>query len=122
MQCKKCNDYVVVSEDTKSVVCGLCNAVSIPWPKVVKQYRPTGRPPGWTFMKEFVDQDGTVYHKGVEQPKLKGTLKSTKVKPKRKFKRRTKEQILVDTYNEKKAKLKKALNKQKDFLNGKVKS
>ena len=31
-----------------------------------------------------IDKDGTVYHKGVEQPKLKGTLEPTKVKkPKR---------------------------------------
>ena len=32
------------------------------------------------FMNEFVDKDGTVYHKGKEQPKLKGTLPPTKVK------------------------------------------
>ena len=36
---------------------------------------------------EFVDKDGNVFHKGVEQPKLKGTLKPTKVKPKKKTKR-----------------------------------
>ena len=84
-------------------------------------YKPTGRPAGWHFMNEFVDGDGNVFHKGVEQPDLKGTLPPTKVKPvkKKKTKRRTKEQILLDRHNEKKAELKKAVQKQKDFLNHK---
>jgi len=71
-------------------------------------------------MAEFVDKDGTVYHKGKEVPKLKGTLKPTKIKPKKKKpakKRRTKEQILLDRHKEKKEALKKAVQKQKDFLN-----
>ena len=37
----------------------------------------SGRPAGWHFMSEFVDKDGNVFHKGVEQPELKGTLKPT---------------------------------------------
>ena len=82
-------------------------------------YVPTGRPAGWHWMKEFVDKDGNVFHRGKEMPKLKGTLKPTKVIPpkKRKTKRRTKEQMLVARHKEKKAELKKALQKQKDFLN-----
>ena len=82
-------------------------------------YTPTGRPAGWHWMKEFVDKDGTVYHLGKEQPKLKGTLPPTKVKPvKRKpTKRRSKEEILVERHNKKKEALKKAVKKQKDFLN-----
>lgn len=84
-------------------------------------YKPTGRPAGWHFMAEFVDKDGNVFHKGVEQPDLKGTLPPTKVKPvkKKKTKRRTKEQILIAREAEKKAALKKAVQKQKDFLNHK---
>ena len=39
---------------------------------------------------------------------------------KKKAKRRTKEQMLVDRHNEKKAALKKAVQKQKDFLNHKI--
>lgn len=84
-----------------------------------KSYKPTGRPAGWHFMNEFVDKDGTVYHKGVEQPKLKGTLKPTKVVAKKKTKRRTKEEILIAREADKKAALKKAVKKQKDFLNHK---
>ena len=84
-------------------------------------YKPTGRPAGWHWMAEFVDKDGNVFHKGKEQPKLKGTLPPTKVKPKKKpTKRRTKDEILVAKYNEKKAALKKAVKKQQDFLNQKV--
>ena len=51
----------------------------------------------WHWMGEFVDKDGNVFHKGKEQPKLKGTLPPTKVKPpKKKTKRRTKDEILVE--------------------------
>ena len=88
--------------------------------KMTPQRKKTGRPAGWHWMAEFVDKDGNVFHKGVEQPKLKGTLKPTKVKPpKKKVKRRTKDQILVAKYKEKQA-LKKAAKKQQDFLNHKI--
>ena len=80
----------------------------------------TGRPAGWHWMKEFVDKDGTVYHLGKEQPKLKGTLPPTKVVPKKKTKRRTQDEILLARQAEKKAALKKEFNKQKDFLNHKL--
>ena len=85
-------------------------------PKRVK----TGRPSGWHFMNEFVDKDGTVYHKGKEQPKLKGTRPITVVKPKKKTKRRSQEEILLAREAEKKAALKKEFKKQKDFLNHKL--
>ena len=65
------------------------------------RYKPTGRPAGWHWMAEFVDKDGNVFHKGKEQPKLKGTLPPTKVKPKKKTKRRSKDAILVEKYKEK---------------------
>ena len=77
----------------------------------------TGRPSGWHFMNEFVDKDGTVYHKGKEMPELKGTLPITIVKPKKKVKRRSQEEILLARDAEKKAALKKEFKKQKDFLN-----
>ena len=82
-------------------------------------YKPTGRPAGWHWMAEFVDKDGNVFHKGVEQPKLKGTLKPTKVKPKKKTKRRSRDEILVAKYKEKQ-KIKRAVKKQQDFLNHKT--
>ena len=85
-------------------------------PKRVK----TGRPAGWHWMAEFVDKDGTVYHRGKEQPKLKGTLSPTEVKPKKQTKRRSQEEILLAREAEKKAALKKEFKKQKDFLNHKL--
>ena len=76
----------------------------------------TGRPSGWHFMKEFVDKDGNVFHKGKEQPDLKGTLPPTKIKPKQKAKRRSKEEILLARHEKKKKVLKKAKKKLNDKI------
>ena len=80
----------------------------------------TGRPAGWHWMNEFVDKDGTVYHKGVEQPDLKMTRPVTLSKEKKKILRRTQEEILLAREAEKKAVLKKEFQKQKDLLNHKL--
>ena len=123
LECKKCGRWVDnVGEEAKTVMCSYCIMMLVGMPEESKStYKPTGRPAGWHFMKEFVDKEGNVFHKGVEQPKQKGTLKPTKVKPpKKKVKRRTKEQMLVARHKEKKAALKKAVKKQKDFLNHKI--
>jgi hypothetical protein len=122
LECKKCGRWVDnVGENAKTVICSYCVLGMVGMPEEKKSYTPTGRPPGWHFMSEFVDKDGNVFHKGKEIKKLKGTLPPTKVvsKPKKKIKRRSKEQILLDRHNEKKAALKKAVKKQKDFLNHK---
>ena len=122
MICHKCNRIVEnIGENVVKVTCSVCVLSLVGMPAEPKSaYKPTGRPAGWHFMNEFVDADGNVFHKGKEQPKLKGTLSPTKVKPpKKKTKRRTKEQILVAREAEKKAELKKAIKKQKDFLNHK---
>ena len=72
---------------------------------------------GWHWMNEFVDKDGNVFHKGKEQPKLKGTLPPTKVKPpKKKTKRRTKDEILVGSIKRKKRFLKRNYRNKKIFL------
>ena len=122
MACKDgCGTYEKVDELTVAVRCWKCVTTFIGFPKEKASYKPTGRPAGWHFMNEFVDADGNVFHLGKEQPKLKGTLPPTTIKPvtKKKTKRRTKEQILIDRQKEKKAALKKAIKKQKDFLNHK---
>tara|TARA_R100000008_G_C3540977_1_gene144734 strand:+ start:346 stop:786 length:441 start_codon:yes stop_codon:yes gene_type:complete len=122
MDCKITGEPVKnVSTDCKEVIGSraLTGLLHKKFPETEKPtYKPTGRPAGWHWMAEFVDKDGNVFHKGVEQPKLKGTLPPTKVKPKKKAtKRRTKEQILLDRNKKKKEALKKARQKQKDFLN-----
>ena len=118
MICKVCGRYEQVGDEATAVKCSNCVTRSIPLDKP-KGYVPTGRPPGWHWMKEFVDKDGTVYHLGKEQPKLKGTLPPTKVtvKPKKKTKRRSKQEILVARHKEKKEAIKRAVKKQQDFLN-----
>ena len=74
-------------------------------PKSYKK-KTTGRPAGWHFMNEFVDKDGNVFHKGVEQPDLKGTLKPTKVKPPKKRKKKSKTDRLLELAKKHKRKLK----------------
>lgn len=71
-----------------------------------KQRVSTGRPAGWHFMNEFVDKDGNVFHKGKEQPDLKGTLEPTIVKPRKKKKRLTADQKLFKKAAEHKKRLK----------------
>jgi hypothetical protein len=120
MDCKITGEPVAnVSTEIKSVIGSRAVQRMVGIPKEKSRPQPSGRPAGWHFMNEFVDKDGTVYHKGVEQPKLKGTLKPTKVVVKKKTKRRTKEEILIAREADKKAALKKAVKKQKDFLNHK---
>ena len=118
MDCKITGEPVAnVSTNAKSVIGSRAVMGMVGIPKEKPKKVSTGRPAGWHFMNEFVDKDGNVFHKGVEQPKLKGTLKPTKIVPKKKTKRRTKEEILLARDAEKKAALKKAVKKQKDFLN-----
>ena len=122
LPCSKCGRLVEnCGESAVKSTCSSCVLGMVGMPSEPKSaYKPTGRPAGWHFMNEFVDVDGNVFHKGKEQPKLKGTLPPTKVTPpKKKTKRRTQQQILLDRAKEKKAALKKAVQKQKDFLNHK---
>ena len=121
LPCKTCGRIVEnVGDEAFKVTCSMCVLGTVGFPEESKSaYKPTGRPAGWHWMKEFVDKDGTVYHLGKEQPKLKGTKKPTKVTPikKKPTKRRSKQDILVAREAEKRAELKKAHQKQKDFLN-----
>ena len=95
MQCKVCqSEYVQTGEDAVAVTCSICTqrlclshmSLEEMMPSLRKKVT-TGRPAGWHFMNEFVDKKGNVFHKGKEQPKLKGTLKPTKVKPPKKRKK-----------------------------------
>ena len=121
MDCKVTGEPVPnVSTEAVSVIGSRAVLGMVGMPKEKPKKVSTGRPAGWHFMNEFVDKDGNVFHKCVEQPKLKGTLPPTKVQPVKRKKRRSKEQILLDRQKEKKAALKKAVQKQKDFINHKI--
>ena len=120
MDCKITGEPVAnVSTEIKSVIGSRAVMGMVGLPKEKPKRVSSGRPAGWHFMNEFVDKDGRVFHKGKEQPDLKGTLPPTKIVPKKKTKRRTKEEILIARDKEKKAALRKAHKKQKDFLNHK---
>ena len=100
MICKVCqSEYLPVDENTAAITCSSCVIKKTLALKPMdeffgKQRVSTGRPAGWHFMNEFVDKDGNVFHKGKEQPKLKGTLKPTKVKPPKKRKKLTADEKL----------------------------
>ena len=120
LNCRKCSRLVTnCGEQATAVICSMCTMIAVGFPEEKKKPKPTGRPAGWHFMAEFVDKNGNVFHKGKEQKKLKGTLKPTKVAPpkKRQSKRKSKEEMLIARDKEKKAALKAAVKKQKDFIN-----
>ena len=120
MDCKVTGEPVRnVNTEAVSVIGSRAVMGMVGMPDEPKKRVSTGRPAGWHFMNEFVDKDGNVFHKGKEQKKLKGTLPPTKVQPVKRKKRRSKEEILLARNAEKKAALKKAVQKQKDFLNHK---
>ena len=119
MQCKHClSEYIQTSEDTVAVTCWKCVSIITTSQMSIEDFYPsmkkkaTGRPPGWHFMNEFVDKKGNVFHKGKEQPKLKGTLSPTKVKPRKKKKKLTADEKLYKELNKWK-KRKKARKKNK---------
>ena len=106
MQCKHClSEYVSVSENIVAVTCSTCVTRITTSQMTLEDFFPsmkikkTGRPAGWHFMREFVDKKGNVFHKGKEQPELKGTLKPTKVKPRKKKKKLTADEKLQRDLN-----------------------
>ena len=119
MKCQNGCCYINVADNTVAVRCSkeVNYVIAQMFPeKPKKKKREWSRPAGWHWMNEFVDKDGTVYHKGEEQHELKGTRPVTLSKPKKKILRRTQEQILLAREAEKKAALKKEFQKQKEFL------
>ena len=102
MQCKSClSEYVEVGGGVTAVTCNRCTNIIMlnKCPDSIPKYnirKSNGKPPGWHFMNEFVDKDGNVFHRGKEQPKLKGTLKPTKVKPPKKRKKKDPDKKMFD--------------------------
>ena len=99
LQCKFCCEYQKVDDPVDYITCSICviRIDMIKFPETIPQphkNKSTGRPPGWHFMNEYVDKDGNVFHKGKEQPDLKGTLPPTKVKPPKKRKKIDKDKEL----------------------------
>ena len=106
MQCKHClSEYVPIGIDAVAVTCPRCVTRITTSQMTLEDFYPsmkikkTGRPAGWHWMKEFVDKKGNVFHKGKEQPELKGTLSPTKVKPRKKKKKLTADEKLYKDIN-----------------------
>jgi len=78
---RDCNEKLRVMEGIVSATCWKCVASKIPGPTLNEKTVSTGFPRGWKFFKEFVHENGKVYHKGVEKPELFGTLPVTEIKP-----------------------------------------
>ena len=90
LQCKFCCEYQKVDSPIGYITCSGCvvKIDMMTFPDTIKKQKvSSGRPAGWHFMNEYVDKDGNVFHKGKEQPDLKGTLEPTKVKPRKKKKK-----------------------------------
>ena len=115
MECSICGSFEEnISKSTKLIVCSDCfmkKALDL-WDPIEDVKTSPKKAKGWHWMKEFVDSDGNVYHKGKEVPELKGTLPPTKIKKtvqKKKKKKESYEQklnLLAKEYK-KKQKLKK---------------
>ena len=77
-----CRNFVSIAETSIAAVCWQCvnKIVEPPIQKTIQEK--SDKPKGWKFMKVYVHKDGTVYHKGVEQTNLKGTLPVTVIQPK----------------------------------------
>lgn len=76
-----CDRYTKVGYNTVAVLCWKCtNGLIMSEPEKKKESK--GYPRGWKFFAVFVDKDGNVFHKGIEQPSLKGTLPVTVIQPK----------------------------------------
>lgn len=114
LECRGCGALSEKNIETTAYTCWECvmdmwDGSGLPKPK-----RPSGFHRGWKFMKVFVHENGTVYHKGVEQPDLKGTLPATPKKETTKDTRtktqkaRDHQELLVEI-----AKLKKEIKKEK---------
>jgi hypothetical protein len=89
---KICKEYVAVAETSVAAVCYLCVNKIVEAPIFKGIQEKSDKPKGWKFMKLYVHKDGTVYHKGVEQPSLKGTLPVTNVADKPEKKRLSKQE------------------------------
>ncbi len=130
-----CGREVKVEKDTESVMCSVCSCIKAGPTDVMlraaarKERKDSPkRPKGWHFMEEYVDSDGNVFHKGVEQPELKGTKEPTVIVEKQKLskferqKRREERKLkrearLAKRYKEIKQEAK-VQNKSAEFFNG----
>jgi hypothetical protein len=120
---RNCNEKIRVMENIVSAVCWKCVASKIPGPQLNEKNVATGFPRGWKFFKEFVHEDGRVFHKGEEQTNLRGTLKPTEIKVvvnKPRKKKETLDDKISEEYNKKMRKTKPAKKVEKKTVKAKT--
>ena len=120
---RNCNEKIRVMENIVSAVCWKCVASKIPGPQLNEKNVATGFPRGWKFFKEFVHEDGRVFHKGEEQTELRGTLKPTEIKQvvnKPRKKKETLDDKISEEYNKKMRKTKPAKKVEKKTVKAKT--
>ncbi len=130
LDCSRCHKPVTgVSPQALGVTCSICVMDLVEPPRYHKTNKPSksDRPRGWHFLKIFVDPEGNVFERGVENPKLKGTLPVTTSTEKTKV-RLTKDQKrhLLQEASTKYSKLQKELiaattKKQSKIINSEIK-
>lgn len=108
MECKSCGQMETVSESATSSVCWECVMEDSEKPEITTRGT-EGKVSGWHFMKEFVDKNGNVYHKGIEQTHLKGTLEPSVIEKKDKLSKDDKEKYKLEAAKQV-ARLKKELS------------
>jgi len=99
MECCKCGQMTPASENAFKVTCNDCVSESLPEIQFTKRVK-SDKPRGWQWMAEYVHTDGTVYHKGEEQPDLKGTLEPTTIVEKLKLNKFQKAEVIASAGKE----------------------
>ncbi len=113
--CSRCNvTPMEISEDAISGVCWRCVQIRCGPPEALLKKEPKiKKQRGWQWMSVYVDVEGNVYHRGVEQPDLKDTLPPTPRKEPVKKQKETfqdkmeKDKRILDMYKKRKVKRKK---------------
>ena len=118
---KDCGREVKVDQQVESVQCWYCTAMRVAPPEVRTAPAKTTdskdkKPRGYHLMQVFVDKEGNVFHRGVIQHTLQGSLPVTPTKPK---KTRAEKDAIKSKKEERLAKLykKKQLLKEKENVN-----
>ena len=96
MECKICGQMTKCGEEATAITCSDCvnELMNNQFGGPENQTKgPTGFHRGWRWMKEFVHKDGRVFHRGIEQTKLKGKLPPTEIKERLRLKSKQKEDI-----------------------------
>lgn len=124
LACSVCGIDQDVHEEVKKVTCWKCVQRGVEPPRGFIPYDPNTRtfkgvnpnikrPRGWKFMAEFVDSEGNVFKRGVEQPKLKNTLEPTKIKKSKKTKKQENRDDILKEISDLKKQLKQVKDKKK---------